>query len=94
MDSNLGIKKKSFSLYYNGGEIWAEHLDTINNIEDMKKKFDEDMLTIARPSTSAYVAIAVAQSAIDLEFLQYILCLLYTSPSPRDRTRSRMPSSA
>ena len=25
--------------------------------------------------------------------LQYI-CLLYTSPSPRDRTRSRMPSSA
>ena len=25
---------------------------------------------------------------------QYTLCLLYTSPSPRDRTRSRMPSSA
>ena len=24
----------------------------------------------------------------------YWLCLLYTSPSPRDRTRSRMPSSA
>ena len=23
-----------------------------------------------------------------------MLCLLYTSPSPRDRTRSRMPSSA
>ena len=25
---------------------------------------------------------------------QYAVCLLYTSPSPRDRTRSRMPSSA
>ena len=25
---------------------------------------------------------------------QIINCLLYTSPSPRDRTRSRMPSSA
>ena len=25
---------------------------------------------------------------------QYMFCLLYTSPSPRDRTRSRMPSSA
>ena len=24
----------------------------------------------------------------------YMGCLLYTSPSPRDRTRSRMPSSA
>ena len=26
--------------------------------------------------------------------LLVVLCLLYTSPSPRDRTRSRMPSSA
>ena len=26
--------------------------------------------------------------------LQTLGCLLYTSPSPRDRTRSRMPSSA
>ena len=26
--------------------------------------------------------------------MQYTRCLLYTSPSPRDRTRSRMPSSA
>ena len=26
--------------------------------------------------------------------IQNIVCLLYTSPSPRDRTRSRMPSSA
>ena len=25
---------------------------------------------------------------------QHRVCLLYTSPSPRDRTRSRMPSSA
>ena len=25
---------------------------------------------------------------------QVCICLLYTSPSPRDRTRSRMPSSA
>jgi len=24
----------------------------------------------------------------------HMICLLYTSPSPRDRTRSRMPSSA
>ena len=26
--------------------------------------------------------------------INYVACLLYTSPSPRDRTRSRMPSSA
>ena len=28
------------------------------------------------------------------ELSKVISCLLYTSPSPRDRTRSRMPSSA
>ena len=27
-------------------------------------------------------------------FNRFCACLLYTSPSPRDRTRSRMPSSA
>ena len=27
-------------------------------------------------------------------FIFFVGCLLYTSPSPRDRTRSRMPSSA
>ena len=29
-----------------------------------------------------------------LDNISMISCLLYTSPSPRDRTRSRMPSSA
>jgi len=37
----------------------------------------------------------VTQFARQLSTLQDAgLCLLYTSPSPRDRTRSRMPSSA
>ena len=31
---------------------------------------------------------------VDLPNMQSDTCLLYTSPSPRDRTRSRMPSSA
>ena len=31
----------------------------------------------------------------EYEFTHHVkICLLYTSPSPRDRTRSRMPSSA
>ena len=31
---------------------------------------------------------------VDTAGLEHLVCLLYTSPSPRDRTRSRMPSSA
>ena len=32
--------------------------------------------------------------ALAREAVEAYICLLYTSPSPRDRTRSRMPSSA
>ena len=31
---------------------------------------------------------------VDVVTYEFENCLLYTSPSPRDRTRSRMPSSA
>ena len=34
------------------------------------------------------------ESDLDSIFQEFNSCLLYTSPSPRDRTRSRMPSSA
>ena len=40
---------------------------------------------------SFYVQIV---NALDEINAPYMICLLYTSPSPRDRTRSRMPSSA
>ena len=33
-------------------------------------------------------------NALVIKNQKYYFCLLYTSPSPRDRTRSRMPSSA
>ena len=33
-------------------------------------------------------------AALTARMAQILYCLLYTSPSPRDRTRSRMPSSA
>ena len=35
-----------------------------------------------------------AVRAVEIGSGQDVVCLLYTSPSPRDRTRSRMPSSA
>ena len=41
---------------------------------------------------SFLVAVAVALGSILSDPTE--ICLLYTSPSPRDRTRSRMPSSA
>ena len=37
---------------------------------------------------------AIAAERADVKLAVDYTCLLYTSPSPRDRTRSRMPSSA
>ena len=41
---------------------------------------------------------SIKKKAMDRDFKPSVrigkTCLLYTSPSPRDRTRSRMPSSA
>ena len=36
----------------------------------------------------------IGRTGIEFVYEDHISCLLYTSPSPRDRTRSRMPSSA
>ena len=43
-----------------------------------------------------WAVLVVAILVVALQGLDpvFIVCLLYTSPSPRDRTRSRMPSSA
>ena len=41
-----------------------------------------------------YASADEALEHVEKRLRRYKSCLLYTSPSPRDRTRSRMPSSA
>ena len=45
-------------------------------------------------SVELALASDIVIAADDVRFRQLEICLLYTSPSPRDRQRSRMPSSA
>ena len=45
-------------------------------------------------ATTNRVVIGGEVGLSDKKILRDYICLLYTSPSPRDRTRSRMPSSA
>ena len=49
--------------------------------------------TLEYQLTVIYTAI-VHNALLSVDIEKYKDCLLYTSPSPRDRTRSRMPSSA
>ena len=70
----LGQNKKSFSLFFNGGEIWCEHLDSLYNEKELlKQKFNQDLVQISKPSTSSFVAVALDESDVDREMLEYII---------------------
>ena len=56
---------------------------------------DFDTTKIYQIECSFQPFVQIGKSSADIEIFNYDpICLLYTSPSPRDRTRSRMPSSA
>ena len=71
---------------------------TNKNKADLEEITDQpfDGLKIFVMNVEAFSTPRGAQAAMN--FLNFnpdnMVCLLYTSPSPRDRTRSRMPSSA
>ena len=64
------------------------YVSTIDNFDFIDDVFD----LVLRAIEFDYLVIVITnQAGIGRGFYS---CLLYTSPSPRDRTRSRMPSSA
>ena len=82
---------------YQPVEGWEEVADTV--FADMVKKPDGTFDDSDEVKTQKQQAIQEAtdkenNKASAKQTLQTHPCLLYTSPSPRDRTRSRMPSSA
>ena len=56
--------------------------------------FTPDSSFVGLASASYIVGDSLGTTSSANAFIQVMGCLLYTSPSPRDRTRSRMPSSA
>ena len=85
------------------------YMDDARFTERMREIFDQRFLTrtdstygrMVEGATGSEVAWAIGEEPLRL--LSYIIdhdlpyseiCLLYTSPSPRDGTKSRMPSSA
>ena len=69
----------------------ADTVDIIDTIEALKETMKIAKEKQNELMTDLMMAMGNHSKARAAE---YVLCLLYTSPSPRDRTRSRMPSSA
>ena len=76
------------------GQLLA--LNTFNNDEKLKKLIEE--MKIHEEEHSEYFEKEISKRKIKptrfLKVWDLLGCLLYTSPSPRDRQKSRMPSSA
>ncbi len=70
----IGLKKKSFSLFFNGGEIWCEHLDSLYKEKELLlKKFNQDLVQISKPSTTSFIALNLDQSDVDRDIMEYII---------------------
>ena len=61
--------------------------------EFINKKLEAFIDTVTQIDTDSLQKILKSDNAI-AHFVEPYTCLLYTSPSPRDRSLSRMPSSA
>jgi len=60
----------------------------------IQKVLSEILLKKVKDPRLENASITDVKMSRDLRIARIYFCLLYTSPSPRDRTRSRMPSSA
>ena len=87
------VKVKEGSLFTTEDQamsIYQDVVETLGSHRTEPLKADRSAEKLLEKYTEAQ-RLAVYQGAYS--YLQDT-CLLYTSPSPRDRTRSRMPSSA
>ena len=96
------MKKSIKNNAENGTPIYAECgglMYLTNSITYGKKKskmvglFDVDTI-MTKKMTLNYTEGKINSNCLISKPRNFRACLLYTSPSPRDRTRSRMPSSA
>ena len=72
-----------------GGELTGLEHTTFKDLSQV------EIVGLFPSYAAAYTAWkAKAQQTVDNAHMRYFICLLYTSPSPRDRQKSRMPSSA
>ena len=83
------INQPETKLFFVGDQIWENLND--NSMPDLEGIIilDDFQLAISRNEK-----LSEARERLNELFGRKYPCLLYTSPSPRDRTRYRMPSSA
>lgn len=73
INTEAGLRKKSFELYFNGGSIWCEHLDGMGDLkEKVIEKFLEDKKSFCRPSMTSFLILNLDETEIDGDILSCI----------------------
>ena len=68
-------------------------IDGLEHLENLKKDNKKAVFISGHFNNFELMAMEIEKAGIELAAI-YRPCLLYTSPSPRDKRQSRMPSSA
>ena len=89
------------ALEFNGSEVWvSRHWDPIGQLwllkrfERLNQRAADFIFVVSEVERRNLIHRGVRPKKVIVNANGVDTCLLYTSPSPRDRTRSRMPSSA
>ena len=98
-DQTLGIEQFTYFDQADGFLKTVRYVEAIRQRLSPETKTTIDELGVISADDMSqgepgHVAQPIPNSYWNLAGALYAYCLLYTSPSPRDRTRSRMPSSA
>lgn len=81
VNTEAGLRKKSFELYYSGESIWCEHLDSMGDMKDkVIEKFLEDKKTFCRPSMTSFIIINLDQTETDPEIISCIKETMISTP--------------
>ena len=72
-----GVKKKSFVLYFGGGEIWIEHLDAMYQYTDLVlEKLKNDSHIFLLPSKPSQICFVLDETLVTKDIVEKILGLL------------------
>ena len=103
-DADLSIiQNRSVAIIGYGSQGHAHALNLRDSGVDVRIGLSENSKSRAKAEAQGLRVLTVAEAAKEADVIMILTpdqpaprrtCLLYTSPSPRDRTRSRMPSSA
>ena len=68
-----GLKKKSFSMFFGGGEIWFEHLDGIYGYTDLAiEKLERDYKQFGKPSLPSLIAVNLDETYVSDQLITAI----------------------